>query len=294
MKNRALEVVIIIAILAPIAYLIYFLLRTPSPYDSAMLSILVSILVIVLGYMTVREISRVLEGSFVGRQHKSITGVINYLIRVTAFFVILFVILSVFRINLTGILIAGGFAGIVIGLAAQTVLSNIFAGIAITVSDMVKPEEEVTVQGWQWGFGFPFFKPKGLSADRMPAGFTGKVLAIKAFYIEIMMDDGNIVKLPNSEFIGAAITSHTRNSMVVDKLQIEVPIKTNILKFNGSLRRALVKVKKTEDLEVHIEEMSMDEYLVKITWKCKNIKEERREIRDSIIAITSKVIRKKP
>ncbi len=289
MKARFLEAFMVIAISALIVYLVYFFLNTASPYDPVVLSVLV----IVLGYISVREISRLLDESFLGKHHRSITGVVNYLIRVAAFFVILFVILSVFRIDLTGILVAGGFAGIVVGLAAQTVLSNVFAGIAITASDMVKPDEEVTVQGWQWGFGFPFFKPKGLSVDRIPSGFTGKVIALKAFYVEIMTDEGNIVKLPNSEFIGAAVTSHTRNSMVIDRLQIEIPIKADIIKLNDSLRKELSKVKRIDDLTVHIEEMSIDEYLVKITWRCGNNREGRKEIRDRIIATTSKVIRRK-
>jgi small-conductance mechanosensitive channel len=270
--------------------MVYFFVNVSSPYAP----IILSILVVALGYIIVKEISKILETSFVEKQHKNIVGVINYLVRVAAFFAVLFVILSVFRVNLTGILVAGGFAGIVVGLAAQTVLSNVFAGIAITASDMVKPDEEVTIQGWQWGFGFPFFKPKGLSADRVPSGFTGRVIALKAFYVEIMTDDGNIVKLPNNEFIGAAITSHTRNSVVRDRLQIEVPIKTNILKFKSVLGVALGKVKKAKDLEIHIEEMSIDEYLIKITWGCRNTAEERKQTRDNIITTVSKVIKNRP
>jgi Mechanosensitive ion channel. len=61
---------------------------------------------------------------------KDITALIS-LFRVFSFSVLVILLLYLLNINITSLLVGAGFAGIVLGMAAQTTLSNIFAGLML-------------------------------------------------------------------------------------------------------------------------------------------------------------------
>lgn len=89
-------------------------------------------------------------------------------------------------------LLAGAtFSGLVIGLAAQPVLSNFFSGILMLVTGMIKPGAQVRILTWhipfQWAFlpGYKYFSP-----DSVYAGYMGNVLEIGLFYTKVLTEEG--------------------------------------------------------------------------------------------------------
>jgi hypothetical protein len=95
-------------------------------------------------------------------------------------------LLAVLGVSLDHLLIGAGIAGIILGVAAQQSLGNIFAAIVML-------------------FARPFVVGDHI---RIRSGVTGvldvKVLGIGLTYVTVMTDDG-VLRVPNSIMLGAGI-----------------------------------------------------------------------------------------
>jgi len=72
------------------------------------------------------------------------------LVRLAAILIGIAVALSIIGIDLGGLLLAAGFTGLVIGLAAQQTLSNLFAGLTLIFEDRIRVGDSVRI-GSDWG-----------------------------------------------------------------------------------------------------------------------------------------------
>ncbi len=92
-----------------------------------------------------------------------------------------------FGINLSALLVAGGFAGIVIGLAAQNTLSNLVSGLMLLIEQPLRVGDPVNV-----------------------AGVSGVVVGISVFSTRVRSWDGPVVRIPNSQVFNSVITNYVR------------------------------------------------------------------------------------
>ncbi len=92
-----------------------------------------------------------------------------------------------FGVNLSGLLVAGGFAGIVVGLAAQSTLSNLVSGLMLLVEQPLRVGEPVSV-----------------------AGVSGVVVGISVFSTKIRTWDGPVVRIPNNDVFNSIITNYVK------------------------------------------------------------------------------------
>lgn len=187
-------------------------------------------------------------------------------------------------------LAAGGFAGLVLGLAAQDVLANIFGGIMIVISRPYKVGDRVTVSTWQYGLLAPTYPPKFFSNDFLIPGYTGTVTDISLLYTTIFTDDQIPVKIPNSIMIQAAIFIHNgeekrkvRTKYEVSK-DIDPDVLINVLK---------EKIKKLdfviEEPSIKVLETTLNTYILGIDTICKTIYEE--PPRSEILKIVMRTVR---
>lgn len=88
-------------------------------------------------------------------------------------------------LNLTGLLMAGGVLGIVIGFASQAVVSNLLGGLFIYIERPMKIGDPVEIEG-----------------------VGGEVLDISVLSTRIRTWDGYVVRLPNSRVFNAHITNY--------------------------------------------------------------------------------------
>ncbi len=96
-------------------------------------------------------------------------------------------ILSVFGVNLTGLLVAGGFAGLVVGLASQQAISNLVSGLFLLIEQPLRPGDPISI-----------------------GGIGGTVVDINILSTRIRTWDGYIVRIPNSKVFEAEITNYQR------------------------------------------------------------------------------------
>lgn len=151
----------------------------------------------------------------VRRRLSAVIGVDNasslgFVIRVIGYALALAGAVSVFKVGLGEALAAGGFAGLVLGLASQDVLSNVFGGIMLLLSRPYKVGQRITVSTWQYGLDFPTYSPKYFSTDYLIPGYTGTVVDITLLYTIIQTDELAELRIPNSIMIQAAIFVHDK------------------------------------------------------------------------------------
>jgi len=95
--------------------------------------------------------------------------------------------LGTMGIDLTALVVAGGFAGIVVGFALQPILSNLFAGIYIMSEKALSPGELVEVNGVQ-----------------------GYVLEVSVMSTKIRSLDGAILRILNNEILNTVLKNFSR------------------------------------------------------------------------------------
>lgn len=125
-------------------------------------------------------------------------------------------------------LLGGTIAGIVLGLALQPVLSNLFAGLLIIATNFVRVGDIVRVINmqvpYQWAFSpsYKFFSP-----DYVVPAFKGKVVEVNLFYTVLVTDAGRELKVPNSIMLGGAIIDESSpqwsQSLTVN-VRVELPL----------------------------------------------------------------------
>ncbi len=91
-------------------------------------------------------------------------------------------------VDLSGLLVAGGIFGIIIGFATQSVVSNLISGIFLMIEKPVKQGDSVELPG---------------------SDVTGTLLDISTFSVRIRRFDGTIVRIPNESFFTSNIRSLT-------------------------------------------------------------------------------------
>jgi small-conductance mechanosensitive channel len=107
-------------------------------------------------------------------------------------------ILSVLNVSLSSLLLSSAFAGIVIGLAAQTVLANVFAGFLLILATPFRVGDRIAIVSANYGAFGPTYPH-----EMVYPTYTGTVRAIDLTYTILRLDNGRIAKIPNQVVVSA-------------------------------------------------------------------------------------------
>ncbi|MGC8497324.1 MAG: mechanosensitive ion channel family protein [Thermoplasmata archaeon] len=140
------------------------------------------------------------------------------LIEITVFSILIFIILFTVGVNITVALLSAGFLGIVLGIAAQQVLSNIFAGFYILFSRPFKIGDTITVVTWQYGLVGATYPH-----ENIVPGYRGRVEELGFLYTKILNDENLIISIPNSIIIQAMVYNHTVSKSKIARTRIDIP-----------------------------------------------------------------------
>jgi len=108
------------------------------------------------------------------------------------FIVIIFVMMALGNLGLdfSGLLLAGGVLGIVLGFASQTVVSNLISGIFMYFDKPLKIGDAVVIEG-----------------------IEGIVTEIKILSTRIRTWDGNLIRIPNEKLFNSIIENRVSNQV---------------------------------------------------------------------------------
>jgi len=156
-------------------------------------------------------------------------------------------------------LVGVGFFGIVLGLAAQDVLGNLFSGLMILAARPFNINDRIAIVTWQFG---KF--PPSLSHGWLEPAYTGVVKGITLTYTRILTDSNWLLKVPNSIVAQSLILSLSHGRQGIISAQFEVPIQIEPEDLRKRLKSELSKTTefKGEEDSFEILEVSPAGYLV--------------------------------
>ncbi|MUM64336.1 mechanosensitive ion channel [Acidianus infernus] len=240
---------------------------------------------VLIAYL-ISEIVKNRLGNFIGASNATsiafITRLLGYIIAFIGFFLLV-------HVSIGAALAAGGFAGLVLGLASQTVLSNIFGGIMLLFSRPYKVGDRITISTWQYGLIAPTYPPKFFSNDFLIPGYTGVVTDISLLYTTIYTDDKVPVKIPNSIMVQAAIFIHNSEEVRKIRSKYEVSKDLDPETVIKELKPKIERIEGVLEVDIKVLETTFTTYILGIDTLAKSIFEE--PIRDQVLRITMKTIK---
>jgi small-conductance mechanosensitive channel len=169
--------------------------------EVAPLTIILTIVVIVVGF-SIAHFARMITTKYIGGRlpsdtRKSMGKVVYYAIIAIA----LLSALGISGLDLSGIFLAGGIAGIVIGFATQSLFSNLISGIFLQIDKPMRIGDPVLITG------------------KLP-DVAGVVVEITTLSSRLRMFDGTYVRLPNAD----VFLSEIRNFSSAAARRVEISV----------------------------------------------------------------------
>ncbi len=127
-------------------------------------------------------------------------------------------------VELTGVLLAGGIAGIIIGFAVQSTVANLFSGIFMQIDRAFKIGDSIEVA---------------------EMNVAGVVTDITAFSVILRRFDGVYVRIPNEKIFTSQVRNFTRN--VARRVEVTVSIA-----YKESISKAIEVIRSVIDSNARI------------------------------------------
>ncbi len=156
------------------------------PVQETPITIAAVFLVLGLGWLTSRDLSRVAPAVF-RRMDPATAGTVEFLIRFVAVAATLLGALAVAGISLQALAVGGAFTAVVMGLAAQQTLGNLFAGMVLLSARPFRLGERVRLQ-----------------AGALAGGTDGVVASLGLLYTTLSRGEERIM-IPNNLVLSSAI-----------------------------------------------------------------------------------------
>ncbi|MCL4330406.1 MAG: mechanosensitive ion channel family protein [Candidatus Thermoplasmatota archaeon] len=213
---------------------------------------------------------------------------IIFLITLAGYFIIGVATLAGLGVNVSSVILGGSLFSVVLGLAAQTVLSNQFGGILLTVVRPFSIGDYITINTWQYGGAFPVLFPKYFSEDRIEStAYTGVVKEISINYTTLRLNSGDLVKLPNGIVVIAAIIVRKRE--VVVQARYETPKYVEFSSIRDAISEGISKIQGSLSTpNVYIDETTMNSYIVKVVGRFSGIDSD--GIRSKMLALMMNIV----
>ncbi|MEM2058072.1 MAG: mechanosensitive ion channel family protein [Thermoproteota archaeon] len=270
-------------------FLVFLLLKVVSiiPTDYARYTNVIEALVLgIILYIVLRIILRIIASILDKNMEKKYSRPLLFLISIIGYFVILLAILAVMGVNLSSIILGSAFAGAIVGLAAQQILSNFFSGILLIWSHPFSAGDYIEFNSWQYSYFLPSYPPKYLSRDEFRWKISGKVEDISMNFTTVIEENGLVTKIPNSVVIQGIISANPHRKKI--QIRLEIPKIKDFTSFKESLGKIMEGVKEIENYKAYIEEIAKDSYLVLVTADSKedNVEYVRGKIMELLLPIT--------
>jgi small conductance mechanosensitive channel len=281
-------VILLIVVGVLLYYALYKFNILPISLDVLAQVAVVAVLGIVIIYFLGKEIEIVSTRLFGPKRGNMIFVVFRFV----AYIVLALVILAIAGASPTSLLAGGAFAGLVLGLAAQTVLSNIIAGVMIILARPYEVGDRITFFTWQYGLIAPAYPPKFYSHETLMPGYSGTVTDIGLAYTKMQLDDGPSIKVPNSVMVQAAVVSHELKERWV-RTKYDIPNNIDPNEAIPALTETLKKnqwIVNPDSIKILVNVMTATIYVVSIDALCKGNMEE--EPRSSILIDVMQVVNK--
>ena len=173
----------------------------------------ISVVSVIIFYIVYRLIKKFIRKKATTKLEKNTAVLVNKAISYIFYVLIGMYILGLFGINLKAIWGAAGVAGLAIGFAAQTSVSNFISGLFVLGEKSMKIGDTISV-----------------------SGTSGTVESVGLLSVKIKTLDNQLVRIPNSSIINSVLTNYSSYKTTRQTFEINISYETD-------LQKAMQKIK---------------------------------------------------
>ena len=155
--------------------------------DHKLVAWIASSVLLIFGVLFTRQIAHVL-GRLVESQAVPAAGAaVRLVVSAIGYVLVLFGVFEVLSISVERLIVGGALTGVIVGIAAQQALGNVFAGLVLLLARPFVVGEHIRIRSGSLG---------GL--------LEGSVVAMSLAYVTLAVEDG-VLKIPNAVMLAAAV-----------------------------------------------------------------------------------------
>ncbi len=183
--------------------------------------LLESVFVVIFGVAVIEALGRAIFYYMIRGVNAAEARTLSQLFRVIAYSLLILTVLTLLIgiQNISGLLVGAGFLGVVVGLAAQSTISNLISGIYLLASRTLEPGDYVNIHTWQYTM-----QPETYPHDKFIPGFSGTIESIGVLYTKLIHEDGVPLYIPNSIVSQAMVLNYHRAKEHKIRLQFDLDI----------------------------------------------------------------------
>jgi small-conductance mechanosensitive channel len=167
---------------------------TGSPVTADFVAVAGGVVFVVAGLIAIRVFTRGTAKAIEQPLGDARTNTLTLIISILAHIALLLAVLNLLGVRLEGLLLGGAITGVVLGIAAQQTLGNVFAGLVLIVVRPFVVGDEVVLKSGSLG-----------------GEYAGRITDMGLFYVDMMTETGP-VKLPNAGVLAGAVGPGARSS----------------------------------------------------------------------------------
>jgi small conductance mechanosensitive channel len=196
-----------------------------------------------LGWAIARDIGRIAGPTFFRRMDPGTAGTVGFLVRLVTVGIVVLVVLSVAGVSASSIVAGSAFTAVILGLAAQQTLGNLFAGMVLLSARPFRVGERVRLQ-----------------AGAVGGQLEGVVSSLGLLYTTLARGEDRIM-VPNNVVLSAAVLPLREPAPVDVRVRLERGIRPSQVQ---SILDDRIRTPTRRSAEVVLEQVDGDEVVVRV------------------------------
>lgn len=170
---------------------------------------------------------------------------LRFMARLVLYLAIVLALLAAFGVGLSSVVFGSAFLTVILGLAGQSFLSNLIAGIGLVIFHPFEVGDRIAFVAYQYPVLMPSF-----AHDTMIPAYRGVVSDINLAYTTLMTDEGVPLQVPNGILIQAAVTNYQRRQSQNVRMRFDLDLQLDPDRVIEQLRQALSPLPHNVDIQL--------------------------------------------
>ncbi|MDA8059221.1 MAG: mechanosensitive ion channel family protein [Nitrospiraceae bacterium] len=188
-----------------------------------------------------------------------------------------FIVLSLMGKGFENLALGGTVLSIVIGVAAQSSLTNFFSGFVLAFTQPFKVGDEISIVTWQYARLASTYSHETLAPE-----YRGTVVSLGMIYTHLRSDDGRSFMLPNSILLQAMLFEKNKDGDRIT-LRIDIPSSGNTEMIERKILDCLSGhyALSQKDISLHLLDFSASTVSYRVKFPAGDLVEQ--DVRDTLI-----------
>ncbi|MCI4330488.1 MAG: mechanosensitive ion channel family protein [Thermoplasmata archaeon] len=210
----------------------------PQPVSNVDFELLEAGVIVLVAYLFAWAFGRAIQAYMEAEGAARRVSIVRVLLNVLIALIAGFALFGLSGVSIQNLFFGSALAGVVLGLASQTVLGNMFAGLVIIVVGPFRPYERISIVSASYGaIGSTY------PHELVYPAYSGTVLDVGLFYTTIQLDSGRVAKVPNSVVLTALVVHLTPRTLRSQRIRFTVPHRVTIAELEATLEQVRATVR---------------------------------------------------